>query len=177
MENHESMGDQPPSPARANPGASLGRSNGNQVPHAVSGTSLRMLDCAKTFENGTRALLPFNLSVEAGETLVVLGPSGCGKTTMLRILAGLESPDAGGKVFFDEEDVTAVPIEKRNVGMVFQNYALFPNMNVAENIAYGLKVRGDSGATREKRFNEMLEMGGSARSQTSTSLSTPSTAT
>ena len=68
-----------------------------------------------------------------------LGPSGCGKTTTLRIIAGLESPDAGGRVLFDDEDVTSLPIEQRNVGMVFQSYALFPNMNVADNIAYGLQ--------------------------------------
>jgi putative spermidine/putrescine transport system ATP-binding protein len=124
----------------------------------VSGTSLRLENCAKTFADGTQALKPFSLTVDAGETVVILGPSGCGKTTMLRIIAGLESPDPPGKVFFGDEDVTDVPIEKRNVGMVFQSYALFPNMNVANNIAYGLKVRGISGAEREKRVNEMLEM-------------------
>ncbi len=132
--------------------------NDNQKRNALSGTSLRMDNCAKTFEDGTRALEPFYLEVDAGETVVVLGPSGCGKTTMLRIMAGLESPDLGGKVFFGYEDVTEIPIEKRNVGMVFQSYALFPNMNVAENIAYGLKVRGDRGETKEKRVSEMLEM-------------------
>jgi putative spermidine/putrescine transport system ATP-binding protein len=124
----------------------------------VSGTSLRLENCAKTFADGTQALKPFSLTVDAGETVVILGPSGCGKTTMLRIIAGLESPDPPGKVFFGDEDVTDVPIEKRNVGMVFQSYALFPNMNVANNIAYGLKVRGISGAEGEKRINEMLEM-------------------
>jgi len=124
----------------------------------VSGTSLRLVNCAKTFEDGTEALEPFDLTVDAGETVVILGPSGCGKTTMLRILAGLESPNPGGRVFFGEEDVTDVPIEKRNVGMVFQSYALFPNMTVADNIAYGLKVRGDRGAAKEKRVNEMLDM-------------------
>ncbi|HEA69608.1 MAG TPA: ABC transporter ATP-binding protein [Desulfobacterales bacterium] len=132
--------------------------NDNQKRNVLSGTSLRMDNCAKTFEDGTRALEPFDLEVDAGETVVVLGPSGCGKTTMLRILAGLESPDRGGKVFFGEEDVTEIPIEKRNVGMVFQSYALFPNMNVAGNIAYGLKVRGDRGETKEKRVSEMLDM-------------------
>ncbi len=158
MADTEDLTDQNSSLAQSNPQASPRRANEKDQRPGLSGTSLRMLDCAKTFEDGTRALEPFNLSVEAGETVVVLGPSGCGKTTMLRILAGLESPDPGGKVFFAEEDVTEVPIEKRNVGMVFQNYALFPNMNVAENIAYGLKVRGESRATREKRVNEMLEM-------------------
>ena len=130
----------------------------NKERSPVSGTSLRLVNCAKTFEDGTEALEPFNLTVDAGETVVILGPSGCGKTTMLRILAGLESPNPGGSVFFGEEDVTDVPIEKRNVGMVFQSYALFPNMNVADNIAYGLKVRGDRGAAKEKRVNEMLDM-------------------
>ena len=87
----------------------------------ISGTSLRLESCSKTFADGTQALTPFNLTVDAGETVVILGPSGCGKTTMLRIIAGLESPDPRGKVFFGEEDVTDVPIEKRNVGMVFQS--------------------------------------------------------
>jgi putative spermidine/putrescine transport system ATP-binding protein len=124
----------------------------------VSGTSLRLEHCSKTFADGTQALKLFNLTVDAGETVVILGPSGCGKTTMLRIIAGLESPDPQGKVFFGEEDVTDVPIEKRNVGMVFQNYALFPNMSVGDNIAYGLKVHGISGGDREKRINEMFDM-------------------
>ena len=123
-----------------------------------SGTSLRLVNCAKTFADGTRALDAFNLDVQAGETVVILGPSGCGKTTLLRIIAGLESPDSGGRVFFGDEEVTEIPIEKRNVGMVFQSYALFPNMSVAENIAYGLKVRGTEAAKRTRRVAEMLEM-------------------
>jgi len=126
--------------------------------HTVSGTSLRLEGCAKTFADGTQALKPFSLTVNSGETVVILGPSGCGKTTLLRIIAGLESTDPPGKVFFGDEEVTDVPIEKRNVGMVFQSYALFPNMNVSENIAYGLKVHGVSDPDREKRVNEMLEM-------------------
>lgn len=124
----------------------------------ATGTSLRLVACSKTFADGTRALEPFDLTVESGETVVILGPSGCGKTTLLRIIAGLESPDPGGKVFFGGDDVTDVPIEKRNVGMVFQSYALFPNMTVAENIAYGLKVRGVDEARRTRRVSEMLEM-------------------
>jgi putative spermidine/putrescine transport system ATP-binding protein len=124
----------------------------------MSGTALRLVNCAKTFVDGTRALEPFNLKVAAGETVVVLGPSGCGKTTLLRIIAGLESPDSEGKVYFGEDDVTDVPIEKRNVGMVFQSYALFPNMTVSENIAYGLKVRGIEAAPRHQRVAEMLDM-------------------
>jgi putative spermidine/putrescine transport system ATP-binding protein len=122
------------------------------------GTALRLTGCAKTFPVGTKALLSLDLDVAAGETVVILGPSGCGKTTLLRIIAGLESPDEGGHVFFNADDVTAVPIEKRNVGMVFQSHALFPNMNVAENIAYGLKVRGDAPEKIRERVGEMLAM-------------------
>src|SRR6266700_1410888 len=109
---------------------------------AGHGASVRIETCGKTFADGTRALEPATLDIARGETLVLLGPSGCGKTTMLRIIAGLELPDAGGKVLFDGRDMTSVPIEKRNVGMVFQSYALFPNMSVADNIGYGLKIRG-----------------------------------
>ena len=78
-----------------------------------------------------RARSVVTLHVDRGETVVFLGPSGCGKTTLLRIIAGLEGPDPGGRVLFNAKDVTDVPIERRNVGMVFQSYALFPNMSVA----------------------------------------------
>ena len=123
-----------------------------------TGVSIRLEHCAKTFIDGTKALLPFDFTIDAGETVVILGPSGCGKTTTLRIIAGLESPDRGGNVFFGDEKVTDIPIENRSVGMVFQSYALFPNMNVTNNIAYGLKVRGDDTRKLEKRVNEMLDM-------------------
>jgi len=123
-----------------------------------SSTSVRLIDCAKTFPDGTRALEPLSLQIEGGETVVFLGPSGCGKTTTLRIIAGLESPDAVGKVLFDEEDVTDLPIEKRNVGMVFQSYALFPNMTVEQNIAYGLRVRKTGAKEMAGRVAEMLDM-------------------
>ena len=124
----------------------------------ISGTAVSLIECAKTFADGTRALWPLSLEIEDGETVVFLGPSGCGKTTTLRIIAGLESPDPGGRVLFNGEDVTQVPIELRNVGMVFQSYALFPNMNVEQNVAYGLKVRKVSGAESTRRVREMLEM-------------------
>jgi putative spermidine/putrescine transport system ATP-binding protein len=77
---------------------------------------------------------------------------------MLRIIAGLEAPDAGGRILFDANDVTAVPIEQRHVGMVFQSYALFPNMSVADNIGYGLKIRGVGRAAREERVAEMVAL-------------------
>jgi putative spermidine/putrescine transport system ATP-binding protein len=125
---------------------------------ARHGVSVRIEACGKTFADGTLALNPASLDIARGETLVLLGPSGCGKTTMLRIIAGLEVPDAGGKVLFDGKDMTAVPIERRNVGMVFQSYALFPNMSVADNIGYGLKIRGVSRAERAKRVAELVTL-------------------
>jgi putative spermidine/putrescine transport system ATP-binding protein len=126
---------------------------GSETPLAIT-----LVRCAKTFADGTRALEPLDLSIAAGETIVFLGPSGCGKTTTLRLIAGLEMPDSGGTVLFDGEDVTATPIELRNVGMVFQSYALFPNMSVAENIGYGLRIRGAPPASIRARVSEMLEM-------------------
>jgi putative spermidine/putrescine transport system ATP-binding protein len=124
------------------------------------GVALRIEGCDKTFADGTRALEPITLNVARGETVVLLGPSGCGKTTLLRIIAGLETPDVGGRILFNEADVTLVPIERRNVGMVFQSYALFPNMNVAENIGYGLKVRGISDSERKTRIAELVVLTG-----------------
>ncbi|SDE16092.1 ABC transporter ATP-binding protein [Rhodospira trueperi] len=121
-------------------------------------TAVTLRACAKTFPDGTRALRPIDLEVTGGETVVFLGPSGCGKTTLLRLIAGLERPDPGGRVLFNGEDVTARPIEKRNVGMVFQSYALFPNMTVRDNIAYGLKVRRVARAEIDARVTEMMDM-------------------
>ena len=123
---------------------------------AGHGASVRIEACGKTFADGTRALEPATLDIARGETLVLLGPSGCGKTTMLRIIAGLELPDAGGKVLFDGKDMTSVPIERRNVGMVFQSYALFPNMSVSDNIGYGLKIRGVPDKERAARVAELV---------------------
>ena len=124
------------------------------------GVALRLAACGKTFGDGTRALEPVSLEVARGETVVLLGPSGCGKTTLLRIIAGLETPDAGGRVLFNNADVTGIPIERRNVGMVFQSYALFPNMSVADNIGYGLKIRGVSRAERTARIAELVALTG-----------------
>ncbi|SHL48084.1 putative spermidine/putrescine transport system ATP-binding protein [Bradyrhizobium lablabi] len=125
---------------------------------AGHGASVRIENCGKTFTDGTRALEPATLDIARGETLVLLGPSGCGKTTMLRIIAGLELPDPGGLVLFDDKDMTSVPIERRNVGMVFQSYALFPNMSVADNIGYGLKIRGMANEERTKRVAELVAL-------------------
>jgi putative spermidine/putrescine transport system ATP-binding protein len=125
---------------------------------AGHGASVRIESCGKTFNDGTRALEPAMLDIACGETLVLLGPSGCGKTTMLRIIAGLETPDEGGRVLFDGNDMTNVPIEKRNVGMVFQSYALFPNMSVADNIGYGLKIRSVPKQERDARVAELVAL-------------------
>jgi len=125
---------------------------------AGHGASVRIEACGKTFADGTHALEPATLDIARGETLVLLGPSGCGKTTMLRIIAGLEVPDAGGRVLFDGKDMTAVPIERRNVGMVFQSYALFPNMTVSDNIGYGLKIRGMPAKERAARVAELVAL-------------------
>jgi len=124
------------------------------------GVTVHVAGCAKTFADGTRALEPVTLDIARGETVVLLGPSGCGKTTMLRIIAGLEQPDPGGRILFNDVDVTAVPIERRNVGMVFQSYALFPNMTVADNIGYGLKIRGIASAERTVRVAELVALTG-----------------
>ena len=120
--------------------------------------SIRLRQCARTFGRDHTALHPLDLTVEPGETLVLLGPSGCGKTTTLRIISGLERCDPGGSVWFDERNVTALPIEKRNVGMVFQNYALFPNLNVAQNVGYGLRIQRLPESEIRQRVGEMLEM-------------------
>jgi putative spermidine/putrescine transport system ATP-binding protein len=125
---------------------------------AGHGASVRIETCGKTFADGTRALEAATLDIARGETLVLLGPSGCGKTTMLRIIAGLELPDPGGRVLFDGSDMTSVPIERRNVGMVFQSYALFPNMSVADNIGYGLKIRGMPKQERAARIAELVAL-------------------
>jgi putative spermidine/putrescine transport system ATP-binding protein len=125
----------------------------------MTGTTLRLTGCRKAFADGTVAVHDLNLTIEAGETLAILGPSGCGKTTTLRMIAGLEQPDVG-QVWFGDQDVTRLPIERRDVGMVFQNYALFPNLSVEGNVVYGLKVRGMPAAERSRRCTELLELVG-----------------
>ena len=94
----------------------------------------------KSYDGKVDAVRALNLEVANGEFLTLLGPSGSGKTTTLTMLAGFEQPTAG-RIFVAAEDITNVPVEKRGIGMVFQNYALFPNMTVGENIGFPLKVR------------------------------------
>ncbi|RXZ47586.1 ABC transporter ATP-binding protein [Agromyces fucosus] len=107
--------------------------------------------------NGVPALADTDLHVHAGEFFTLLGPSGSGKTTLLRIIAGLLDP-ARGALHIDGMDVTRTPTQKRDIGFVFQNYALFPHLTVAENIEYGLKVRKIPGAKRAARVAEMVEL-------------------
>src|SRR5687767_8520680 len=103
------------------------------------------------------AVQDFNLAAERGEFVSFLGPSGCGKTTTLRMIAGFERPTAG-TIAIDGTDVTNRAPNQRNVGMVFQSYALFPNMNVAGNIGYGLKIRKRSKSDIDRRVGELLEL-------------------
>jgi len=105
----------------------------------------------------TVAVEDFNLAAERGEFVSFLGPSGCGKTTTLRMIAGFEAPTAG-TIVLDGTDITYRPPNRRNVGMVFQSYALFPNMTVANNVGFGLKVRRRPGDQIRKRVLELLEL-------------------
>lgn len=98
-----------------------------------------------------------SFKVESGKFLSLLGPSGCGKSTILRIICGLETPDSG-EVLVDGADVTKVRPEKRNIGLVFQNYALFPSMNVAKNVGYGLKMQKVPQQEIDERVEEALEL-------------------
>jgi putative spermidine/putrescine transport system ATP-binding protein len=121
-------------------------------------TRVDVQQCAKTYPGGAQALRPTTLTVEPGEVLALLGPSGCGKTTLLRVIAGLVDPDPGGRILFNGDDVTARPIEDRSVGMVFQHYALFPQMTVEANIGYGLRVRGMAPQQVRQRVGEVTEL-------------------
>ncbi|TIY11368.1 MAG: ABC transporter ATP-binding protein, partial [Mesorhizobium sp.] len=105
----------------------------------------------------TTVVQDFNLDVEPGEFVSFLGPSGCGKTTVLRMVAGFEEPSAG-RIVVAGKDITRLKPNQRNVGMVFQAYALFPNLTVAQNIGFGLKVAGMPKADADRRVAEMLDL-------------------
>ncbi|MBA2373096.1 MAG: ABC transporter ATP-binding protein [Chloroflexi bacterium] len=120
-------------------------------------TFLRLDGVQKRFPGGVFAVKQFDLAAERGEFVSFLGPSGCGKTTTLRMIAGFEQPTAG-TISIDGADITRIPPNRRNVGMVFQSYALFPNMSVADNVAFGLKMRKRSGSEIKRRVAELLEL-------------------
>lgn len=119
-------------------------------------THLELTHIHKSFGNSV-AVEDFNLTVQQGEFVSFLGPSGCGKTTTLRMVAGFEIPTSG-TITINGKDLTNVPPNKRNVGMVFQSYALFPNMTVAQNVGYGLKIAGKSKSEIDARVEEMLAL-------------------
>ena len=124
----------------------------------MSSKNLTLRNISKRF--GTVAALDnFNLEVGVGELVALLGPSGCGKTTALRVVAGLEHQDSGS-VLVADKDISALPAHKRNMGMVFQSYSLFPNLTVLENVCFGLQMRKVNKSVREKKAQDLLELVG-----------------
>ena len=119
-------------------------------------TAIALRGLTKNYES-TLAVDAIDLTIESGELFFLLGPSGCGKTTLLRMLAGFIDPTAG-KILFGDKEVTHTPPNKRNTGMVFQSYALWPHMTVVENVGYGLKIRKNSTTQQRKKAIEALEV-------------------
>ena len=115
---------------------------------------LRLVNLVKDY-SGVRAVDDISLTIPAGSFFALLGPSGCGKTTTLRIVAGLEDPTSG-RVFIGEQDVTIKPPYQRPVNTVFQNYALFPHLTIHDNVAFGLKRRGEKDI--ETKVSDMLDL-------------------
>src|SRR3954463_11802789 len=115
--------------------------------------SVRLERGQKTYPNGHVAAQGLDLDISAGEFMVLVGPSGCGKSTALRMIAGLETP-TGGRIMIGDRDVTTLPPQERDIAMVFQTYALYPNMTVRENLAFGLRMRGVARETIDTRVGE-----------------------
>ena len=122
--------------------------------------TLHLQDLHKAY-GSIRAVDGVNLDLRPGETLALLGPSGCGKSTLLRLVAGLEPPTRG-RIFSGDRDITALPPQRRGFGMVFQDYALFPHLNVEKNVAFGLVEAGWTKETRRARVGELLGLVGLA---------------
>jgi len=129
-------------------------------PLAVTGTAVSLVDIVKSF-GAHVALRGVSLDIHPGEFVALLGPSGCGKTTMLRALSGLDRLDAGS-VLVDGQDVSGVPVNRRDIGMVFQSYSLFPHLTAAQNIEFGLRMRKVDARRRAARTAEALELVGLA---------------
>ncbi|MCA1297472.1 ABC transporter ATP-binding protein [Stappia indica] len=121
------------------------------------GASVRYENVQKSYDGETLVVKNLNLDIPPGEFLTMLGPSGSGKTTCLMMLAGFE-PATHGEIFLNDRPINNVPPHKRGIGMVFQNYALFPHMSVAENLAFPLQVRGMGKAEQEEKVTRALEM-------------------
>ena len=124
----------------------------------TSGAEVRLVDLHRAY-GGVPALDGLDLQVEPGELVSLLGPSGCGKTTALRVLGGLETVDRG-QVLVGGKDVTGVPAHRRDMGMVFQAYSLFPNLTARDNVGFGLRLRKTSKADERRRAGELLELVG-----------------
>jgi ABC-type Fe3+/spermidine/putrescine transport system ATPase subunit len=118
--------------------------------------ALRLEGVTRSFGRGAPAVNRVDLRLEAGTLFCLLGPSGCGKSTLLRLIGGYLAPDAG-RIFLNGADVTDTPLEKRDIGMVFQNYALFPHLTARANVAFGLEARGVTRSDRRKRVDELLD--------------------
>ncbi|CAN5253151.1 ABC transporter ATP-binding protein [soil metagenome] len=128
------------------------------APLTMAGATVELVDVVKEY-SGQRALDGFSLSMAPGEFVALLGPSGCGKTTALRALSGLEEV-GGGRILIDGRDVVGVPVNRRDIGMVFQSYSLFPHMSAMENVEFGLRMRKVAAKERRDRAAEALELVG-----------------
>jgi len=142
------------SPARSNGKVGGGENVGEQG----AGAKVELRNLKRRF-GSTQALDGLTLTIEPGEFVALLGPSGCGKTTALRALAGFEFLDAG-RVVVDGKDLAGVPAQRRDMGMVFQSYSLFPNMNALDNVAFGLRMRGVGTTARREKAASVLELVG-----------------
>jgi putative spermidine/putrescine transport system ATP-binding protein len=128
------------------------------ITRSTDGTRVEFRDVTRVFGNA-RALAGLSLNIEPGELLALLGPSGCGKTTALRILAGFDYPTSGA-VLVNGSDVTGTPVNRRDMGMVFQAYSLFPTMTARDNVAFGLRLRRQDKSARRSRADDLLDLVG-----------------